>query len=623
MQKPLRLMFIFLVILFIVPNGIRAEEAVNPASDIIPPEVILISPQPDSVVETNTPLIEIMISDSGSGIKLDTVRFYLDDINRTDHAIIEDSDVTGQAETHELKISYLPSQPLPRGVRRILVIVRDRADNLTEQEWNFEVKGRPDSGFQVSGVNTLRVEQYPISKILDYFEFTLQGQMTDTRIRLNLEGHFTDYPSGTADYSYKNYNFFKDRYMMGLNYRDTELLFGYVFAPINSELIQIGSEVKGGVLNQSFSNKTGRYDLSLFTGEAAHSAGLRIDVYDYSGFISRWDAPFEMQLSSFYLQLGDDHGYRYSGIKGNKVFSRLLTQFEAVHGSSDITESSGNALSFRMDYPLGPVDLGFDYQLLQPDYPSVLAPSSLPLGGGGTQRYILRGNIRLGSKQRLRIQGAFSEDNLDSVFVQTNYRQNYHLDYSLRTDADLDWNLSYYGDRRQRKGGLVHDYSERNDSLTLSFHKDFFASTLRSSLSWGENIYSYKPDQSSERFRYLGSWTIPYTKFNLTPSVQWLVENKANNADLDSKEVRLTADFYLSPRVGRSKVAIFHYVSDETSHGREVEKNITGLETAIYWSFCDHSTLSFVYNHSLWDKEDNKSSSGNDCTLWLEWKMIF
>lgn len=127
-----------IVCLLFLPVTTIAAEPANYVSDIASPRITIISPPKDSLVETGTPLIEVLFADF-SGINNDTIHLFLDRMEVTPGAIIEREDVTGQDAGSPWRISYTPKVALSKGVHEVRFSVEDLAGNLAELSWSFEV----------------------------------------------------------------------------------------------------------------------------------------------------------------------------------------------------------------------------------------------------------------------------------------------------------------------------------------------------------------------------------------------------------------------------------------------------------------------------------------------------
>lgn len=609
---------VLILLLCIVP--VFAEELVNPASDIIPPEITVISPLADSVIETATPWLEVIIADTGSGIQRSTVHLYLDNIEVTGQALIEETDVTGQAAFQPLRIRYLPRQPLGRGTHKVVVSVQDKAQNLAESRWAFQIKTGIARGMQAQGTNTLQIEQYPNTKVTDNLDFNLQGWVEETRFRLNLQGHAADYPGTIPDYTYEGYRFYRDSYTLGVDYRAAEVIWGNTVAPLESELLQISSGLEGTVFNYQLNHITGQYQGSLFSGDVGSSSGFRGSSDSFSGFIGQWNSNSGIQLKGFYIERGDQNGYRYVGFRGNTVIEKLLFRFETVNGSGGIDDISGNALALHFDRPFGRNQLGLDYTFLDSDYPASGTPSSLSFDNEETKRYVLRSNTRIGTKQLLNLVWALTEEEPDDSVI-SDCRQNYYLDYQFLATSERKWTLNYQEDFKYYRGNVNSSPEERTQSMIFGFEQQFDnAAKLNTSFGFNQTE-DPDPSHAFESIRFFLAWTYPFQKYNLTPSAYFWKKEQDNGAKFSTNEIRLTADFSIYQELSRSKVAVFYRISDETDKESSAQ-NITGFETAIYLKTTENSSLSVTYNHSLWEEELD-SLRGKNRVFRLDWKVNF
>lgn len=599
---------------------VQAEELVNPASDIFPPEITVIAPLPDSILETATPWIEVVIVDTGSGIQRDTLRLYVDNIEVTAQALLEETDVTGQAVFRPVRVKYQPRQPLGRGNHQVLISVRDKAQNLAELRWSFKVKDGIDRGFQIKGTNTLQVEQYPNAKVTDNLDLNLQGWIEETQFRFNLRGHAADYPGAIPDYTYGDYHFYRDSYTLGVNHRNAELIFGNTVVPLESELLQISSGLEGHVVNYRHLQKTGNYQWSLFSGDVGVSSGFRGSTDSLAGLIGDWNSNFRMRLHGFYLQRGAANKHQYLGIGGNTVIENLLFRFETVHGSRS-HDLSGNALALHLDRPFGHNHLGFDYAFFDSDYPASWLPNSLASGNAATERYVLRSNTRIGTKQALNLQWALTTEEPDDSSIR-HYRQNYYLDYQFLPTSQMKWTLNYQEDFKYHRGSASPAPDKRAQTMVISFEQQFDNdSRLNTSLGL-TNTEDPNPNDASKSSRLFLAWTYPFAKYNLTPSAYFWSKEQDDGDQFTTNELQLTFDFGLDSQLSRSRIAVFYRSAAEDEAGKSNQKKITGLETAIYLKTTANSSLAVTYNHSLWEKELD-ASAGQDRIFRFDWKIDF
>jgi len=318
------LCLIILCIFFPVPA--QAADTLQYASDLIPPQIIIISPLPDGITDTGTPKIEVSFVDTGSDIDETTIRLVLDRIDVTRQSVIERIDATGQAVNSPRKLTYRPLVSLAQGMHQASFNVRDLAGNLAEVHWRFEVKALVQGGFRVGGSNIFQYDDAPIMKVTDIWNLTAQGQYGETGIQINLLGRVTDYPDLTPVFSCERYNFHCDKYSLGLYHRRFSLVMGYVIASVNSELLQTGLELKGTVAGDRVELPSGQYHWSVFSGKTGSSYGVGMSVYDITGFSGEWHSASGWGLGGYYTGINDTGGYRYGGIKGNMLLGSSVVR---------------------------------------------------------------------------------------------------------------------------------------------------------------------------------------------------------------------------------------------------------------------------------------------------------
>jgi glucodextranase-like protein/Big-like domain-containing protein len=93
--------------------------------DQVAPEIRLVSPQDGALLTTATPAIELAFSDNLSGVKLETLRFLVDGVDRTSAATVT---ATG--------LRFTPS-PLAEGAHTIEVFLADNSANEAHATFHF------------------------------------------------------------------------------------------------------------------------------------------------------------------------------------------------------------------------------------------------------------------------------------------------------------------------------------------------------------------------------------------------------------------------------------------------------------------------------------------------------
>jgi hypothetical protein len=115
----------------LVVNGreklIQSDEGIS--IDTQSPELVAITPEPNSRVTRNRPNISVTFDDkSGSGIDPNSVEVKVDN-----------KDVTADAQVTAQFMSYRPDQALAAGRHDVAIIAKDRAGNTAAKSWSFRV----------------------------------------------------------------------------------------------------------------------------------------------------------------------------------------------------------------------------------------------------------------------------------------------------------------------------------------------------------------------------------------------------------------------------------------------------------------------------------------------------
>lgn len=96
--------------------------------DLAAPEIRLVSPPNGALLANATPAIEVAFSDNFSGVKLSTLRFFLDGVDRT-----------GDASVTATGLRFTPPQPLAEGAHTIEVFLSDHAANEAHATFRFTI----------------------------------------------------------------------------------------------------------------------------------------------------------------------------------------------------------------------------------------------------------------------------------------------------------------------------------------------------------------------------------------------------------------------------------------------------------------------------------------------------
>jgi hypothetical protein len=621
--SPASILFV-IVFLFVLTAFANAAGTANSATDLIPPQITIISPEENGTIVTSTPRIEVSFVDLSSGIDQQTIHLILDQLEITAQATVETTDVTGQALVSPLNIHYQPSVPLAQGTHEVFFSVRDKAGNLAERRWKFEIKTASAGGIQVGGTNTFEIDDSPLAKTTDTLDFGAQTRVKDTDLQFHLSGHATDFLDGTTspNFNFDGANFYLDKYSLGVYHQKAGLIVGYATSPLDSELLQLGYEIKGGVVG----NTVNHYNWAVFSGKTSTSDGLYMTVYDVSSITGGWTSPSGTELDGFYVNLGDNNEYSFTGMKGTNMFGKtVLSRFEVINGVSKVNQTSGNGLAIHFDKPINTTALGFDYTILQSAYPILGRPSSLyyqvPSNNlpEGVQQYGIRSVTTFGNSNNLSFAGSFTEFNLIDYDPENVNRKNINLGYDYTPDPGFNFNANYQGDIQYKKGESSGNSTEVNNTLLLSIKKFFNQSTMQTSLSLGETRNLSESNQT----QFFAAWTQPFGAYNLTPSIQWSNQNISNRGSDNSFDTRLTLDTRFNPDLPRSTFALFRSVSNDATTSPTVYLTKIGLETNVYLLLWHNSSLNFTFSRSYYSRENSTIPDGWNLTLSCSWKMVF
>jgi hypothetical protein len=534
--------------------------------------------------------------------------------------MLETSDVTGQALVRPYTIHYQPSRDLAQGSHEVIFSVRDQKGNLAVKRWKFEIKAA-GGAIQISATNIIDIARNPMAKATDTLDLSAQTrlQLQETNFQLHLQGSAADYPNGiTPDYQDNGINYYLEKYSFGINHQNIGLTLGYATSPLQSELLQLNYEVTdGGVLSDAF----GQYKWAVFSGKMSTSYGINMSVYNVSGFTGSWNDPAGNQVNGYYVDLGDAGGYTLIGMNGNTMIGKtMLFRYEAIHSAAKKNEITGNGAAVHVDMPVGVTTLGFDYTLLQSGYPDIETTTGLSPKYGGIQRYGIRSYAPIGKSQILNFEGTFSEDNLDNSQNTTNCQENVNLGYTYRPDTTFTLNANYQGDRQFASEDTSENSSELNHAFLVNMVKQLAQSSIQSTLTFNRSAEA-SPDENDTGF--FTAWTKPLGAYNLTPSIQWLNDDKSNGDYSKSLDARLTLDLKFHPDVSRSTFSLFRKTTDVCTYGTTTYETEIGLDTQIYVLLWHNSTLMVTFDRSHYAYKNSSTPAGWDLTLSASWKLIF
>jgi hypothetical protein len=610
-----------LIGLLFFPAIALAAGSANLASDLAPPKITVVAPLQNSKIATGTPRIEVSFSDLLSGINRDTIHLFIDRIEVTAEAVIEQDDPTGQDAASPWRITYTPKVALSKGKHKVRLSVEDLAGNRAELAWSFEVTVGTGGGISISGSNTLRIDDSPVKKITDTLDFTTQGEYRETAVRLNVRGQITDYPETDPDYSYNGYNFTYDDYSLGLYHDQASAVFGYVNASLDSELLQIGLRMygNGGVVSNTFNGAGGQYQWTVFSGDSGSSYGTDSNAYRMTGAGGEWRGDSGITLGGYYVSLNGSKAYNFTGFRGNTYIKQLgLLRFEVIHGALETNDTSGSGWALHWDQSLMGWNLGLDYTESEAEYPKYGSASRFASpNDGGLRSYEIRISADINEFHSLSFDGYFSRDNLDHSRTATETRQNIGAGYSYRIKSNFSLNADYQGDFKNEA-----ENSKKDQILILGMQQKMGLSQLKVTCTLNAVRYP-KPNNTYDRIQLLSSWTYPVGAYNLTPSLQWS-DQKYDDGDWSKAvEGRLTLARRFDSDLARSNIALFCRISDDLDRGEQTKLTKFGILPSLYLKTGPHSTLTLVYDYEPWAKEGSENDNGVDKTINLTWKVTF
>ncbi|MGE5585975.1 MAG: hypothetical protein ACM309_10685 [Bacillota bacterium] len=605
------------------------EPPTDIASDVFAPVITIISPTKGEVVATGRPVIEVAFEDTGSGIDESTLHLAVDRAHVTSQATVSlgPSGTPGPAG----RITYRPAVSLARGSHEVYFGVRDRAGNLAEVRWTFEVEPLFE-GIEVGGRNALKVEWYPISKSTDILDLTVQARIAASDVRLRLQGRGTDYPGGTPLYSYNDYNAYLDKHSIEVRHGESSVAVGYASIPITSEILQVSREVRGIVASTTLRVAAGQHDLSAFSGKIASSSGLGLSVYDVVGATERWKAKSGLVLGGTYLSIGGADGYYMFGASGQaRVDGRASLGFEAVYGASKDGDESGSGVVAHFDMPVASSSLGVDLAMIQAGYPLPGTPASLSPQRGGVLRYGLRAMTKVRAKGVLTLNAAITRDNLDGSAPYTLNRANLAVAYYHPVAAGWGVRASYQGELKQSDDQPRRTVDSVSGTASVGASGQISLGTAAGLWMQGTCSAGSSEDRvSGKASRVTGisaSCSAPLGSWSLSGGLDMSRKEALDDGTrTDSAAAKMTASGQIVPRVLQGTLTLFRTASDsfkEPSAAPVQRKTETGLETTLRLAVGKSSTVAVVFKNSWWTQEDASFKEGQNRTLNLEWVLAF
>ncbi|NLG80101.1 MAG: hypothetical protein GX492_09855 [Firmicutes bacterium] len=627
-------------ITFLAPLG-HAQEArqaeelsqplpVDMASDVFPPVVTVVSPMQGATVTTGRPLIEAAFEDTSSGIDEATFHLAVDKADVTSQAIVSPW-LAGLPRTSG-RITYRPAVPLARGRHEVYFGVRDRAGNLAEVRWTFEVEPFFE-GLKVAGRNTLKAEWYPISKSTDTLDLTVQAKVAASDVRLRLQGRGTNYPGGTPLFSYGDYNAYLDKYSLEVRHGASSVVAGYGSIPMTSEIFQVSREVRGVVASTAVRVPAGQHDISAFYGKIASSSGLGLSVYDVAGVTERWKAKSGLVLGGTYLSIGGANGYYMLGASGQaRVGGRASLGFEAVYGASKDGDEAGSGVAAHFDVPFASSSLGLDLAMIQAGYPLPGTPASLSPQRGGVLRYGLRAMAKVPAKGVLNVNAALTRDNLDGTAPYTLNRANLAVAYHYPLAAGWNVRASYQGELKQSDDQPRRTVDSVSGTASVGASGQISLGTAgRLSIQGTYSAGSSEDRVSGKASRVRGisaSCSAPVGSWSLSGGLDMSRKEAVDDGTrTDSAATKVTASGQIVPKVLQGTLTLFRTASDsfkeQPSAAPIQRKTEAGLETTLRLAVGKSSTVAVVFKNSWWTQEDASFKEGQNRTLNLEWVLAF
>lgn len=616
------------------PPQLPAVE-VDVGSDAFPPVVTIVSPAQGATTTTSRPLIEVDFEDTGSGIDETSLQLILDKADVTSQAVVS----PWPAETPRAsgRVTYVPPVGLARGSHEVYFGVRDRAGNLAEVRWTFEVEPLFE-GIEVGGRNSLKMEWYPIRKATDALDLTVQANVAGSELRMRLEARGTDYPGGTPFLSYGGYNAYLDRYSLAIRHGVSTITAGYTSVPLVSELFQVSREVRGVTAETVVRSAAGEHDVLAFYGQIASSSGLGLSVYDVAGITDRWKGKGGLVLGGTYVSLGGADGYHMLGASGQvRVGGKTSLRFEVIHGASkgasEAAGSAGSGIAAHLDVPLGAASMGFDLAMVQAGYPLPGTPASLSPERGGVLRLGLRAMGKVPANGVLNVNAALTKDNLDGSAAYTLNRTNLAATYYYPIATGWSVRASCQGELKQSDDGprRTVDSVSGTVSLGVSGRTGLGKASGPSMSVQGTCSVALSEDRvSGEASRAeglsvlcsapVGSWTL---SGGLDVSRKEALDEGTRT---DSVTAKATVSGQIIPKVAQGTFTLFRTGSDSFEQPPAVpaqRKTERGIETTLRLTIAKSSSVNLVFKNSWWTREDTRLEQGQNRTLNLEWALMF
>ena len=141
--------------------------------DQVAPVIVLVTPVDGSFVPTPTPEIVVEYSDDFSGLRLDSLEFLLDGVDRTADAAASD---TG--------FSFTPEAPLAEGAHTIEVAITDHSDNEGRATFGFTVDLTPPA-LAISAPAAVFLNDSTPAIVVDYADALSGVELTTLSIRID------------------------------------------------------------------------------------------------------------------------------------------------------------------------------------------------------------------------------------------------------------------------------------------------------------------------------------------------------------------------------------------------------------------------------------------------------
>jgi hypothetical protein len=315
----------------------------------VEPEIDVLSPQPDELVNPNNVVIALALYDPQNDIDLSTVRL-----------IFNTRDVTDRAYVTPTMITFVPTPPLESGVHKVEVEVRDEAGNEADPvKFYFEVSEFEKEEKWITVKGNLKISS-------KYDNISGEGKEQrnepewENNLRLNLQGNakWFDYKANLFLTSNEDDEFQpRNRYRLDLINPYLEIKLGDV-NPSFSYLTINGQRVRGFETKMMLSG----FHVSYFLGDSKRSIqnkgvfsrntyGLRATIVSKDRFV--WGTSFikaEDDTSSIDMEKAAENDVFITNSKDNLVVSsdmqfRFGKNFVVINGevaTSFLTENTRN-----------------------------------------------------------------------------------------------------------------------------------------------------------------------------------------------------------------------------------------------------------------------------------------